>query len=495
MARHERRLTDPTADELVRALAEAAAQANAGGDLPLIRQTPEQWRQLVEDCLRTPEGLFDRAGEAEPGRVKAGPWPLLAVVWWTDSRGRRHWLVRGWVGYWPERPTQMGPLDFLADTSRERLPVLWHLCPERVFRRWVDGGREVLVCCSCGLVGTPEALAWAGDRCGPCSDRQQEEGGLGLPPQPAPPLAWRGAADGEAPSLVVSPDGQRGAVGAERGRIRLLDLAAGTEQTFIEESTRYSPVLAFSPDGLLLASATLLGDNDHTLLALWDGKADDPEQLLVVEGDVNFLAFLPDGRSVFLDCGYTLEVWEVAPGSGWRRLEEHRWRRRSYDVVALGGQTVALSGEDGVELVVLPGAASRLLCSSADRVRGLAFDRTGRLLAVGTAPTENRPLSFAVEVWDVAERKVVAHFRRQTGGCRRILLALSGDGATVATAEETENGTIRFWDVRTGAALGMLEGGYAELRALRFHPDGRRLITADSDGTVRLWPWRDLLGS
>jgi hypothetical protein len=90
MARHERRLTDPTTEELVRALAEAAAHANRGGDLPLSRQTPAQWRELVERCLRTAEGMHGMAGEAEPGRVKSGPWPLLGLVWWTDSRQRRH---------------------------------------------------------------------------------------------------------------------------------------------------------------------------------------------------------------------------------------------------------------------------------------------------------------------------------------------------------------------------------------------------------------------
>ena len=41
----------------------------------------------------------------------------------------------------------------------------------------MEVSHDLVVACRCGFAGTPDSLAWMGDRCGPCSDRAQE----GLP--------------------------------------------------------------------------------------------------------------------------------------------------------------------------------------------------------------------------------------------------------------------------------------------------------------------------
>jgi WD40 repeat protein len=46
---------------------------------------------------------------------------------------------------------------------------------------------------------------------------------------------------------------------------------------------------------------------------------------------------------------------------------------------------------------------------------------------------------------------------------------------------------VRLWDPRTGLRLGSISGSLGELVDLAFVPDGTRIVTSSSDGTVRVW--------
>ena len=84
-----------------------------------------------------------------------------------------------------------------------------------------------------------------------------------------------------------------------------------------------------------------------------------------------------------------------------------------------------------------------------------------------------------VLVWDV-DTTTQSH-TLQTGDDVEHL-AFSADGGLLAAS--SDDGTVYFWDARTGELLLHLE--YPG-RDFAFSDDGQLLVTASSDGTVRLW--------
>jgi WD40 repeat protein len=109
-------------------------------------------------------------------------------------------------------------------------------------------------------------------------------------------------------------------------------------------------------------------------------------------------------------------------------------------------------------------------------VGALAFTPDNRTLA-------SSAFDHTMRLWDV-----------QSGASRTIDISGAGaeeievspDGATIYTLSRIESG-VRAWDAKSGAPRGLLRGHDGPVRHFTLSPDGARMATAGSDGSVRLW--------
>jgi hypothetical protein len=64
-------------------------------------------------------------------------------------------------------------------------------------------------------------------------------------------------------------------------------------------------------------------------------------------------------------------------------------------------------------------------------------------------------------------------------------VAFSPDGIRIVSGGS--DGTVRLWDVGRGSEIAALQGHENWVQSVAFNPDGTRLVAGGNDGTVRLW--------
>ncbi|MBF2097092.1 MAG: protein phosphatase 2C domain-containing protein [Gloeomargaritaceae cyanobacterium C42_A2020_066] len=145
-------------------------------------------------------------------------------------------------------------------------------------------------------------------------------------------------------ALAFSPDGATLASGHGDGTVRLWNVDAGTLHTSLPptEQAKESVVwsVTFSPDGQLLASG-----GDDEAIYLWNAKTGRELRKSDTGGSVYDLAFSPDGRTLVVASGPTLQVWDVISGRRRRTLEQHQQLVRTF-VISPDGKTLVAGSTD-----------------------------------------------------------------------------------------------------------------------------------------------------
>jgi len=105
----------------------------------------------------------------------------------------------------------------------------------------------------------------------------------------------------------------------------------------------------------------------------------------------------------------------------------------------------------------------------------VAFSPDGRLVVFAG---DGRP-----EILELFTQRVLA--RLEGTPANAVAAAFSPDGTRIATGES--DGSVRLWDAATGQELLILSGHTALVVDVAFSPDGRRLASVGLDGTMRVW--------
>lgn len=248
---------------------------------------------------------------------------------------------------------------------------------------------------------------------------------------------------------TISPDGSIVATtnswGDHDGVVELWDIATGRElETFRSCWSRsYVAAIAFSHDGILVASATYDGT-----VALWGPALQGNNDLLLLDGyDDGLLIPKDETRDVTAvaishDCKLVASVFNKAVIKLWNTAT---------------------------------GATLRTEITS-EEVNGIVISLDGKWLA--TLHAEGQ-----IMVWDTTSQASPKLLIGHSG--RVSYAAFSPDGMFLASAAYCE--TVRLWDLNCVGTWQSLGPHMACVNALAFSPDQRLLASAAADGEIKLW--------
>ena len=296
--------------------------------------------------------------------------------------------------------------------------------------------------------------------------------------------------------LVFSPDGKLLATATMRSNTvslwetatnrKLRDLSTGGQS-----SPAFAPTIAFSNDSRLIATSG--GDNS---VAVWDVMSGRELQRFAgsqgtIAGSmgVYFIAFTPDNRLVTISDA--ARVWDVSTGRELRNLPLGTEALSGFDGF---GSSMTLSPDDAQllllnagmdpEVVIFDlnsGREVRRLKISGDEVESvqLAFNADGHLLAAGIHKKR-------LKLWDLTAKN-----ERELGPATKEFsqVRFSRGGRLLAFSESY---TVKIWDTTTFRELPSLavpnSGAFPMADAtVNFSDDGKRIATGGFDTDTIVW--------
>ena len=291
--------------------------------------------------------------------------------------------------------------------------------------------------------------------------------------------------------LAYSPDGNQFVSGGWDGTATIWDIAQGTVANRITTGAQYLNAVGFSPDGRLIATGT---NDKQGYLKIWNAESGDLVQSLQGHQDaVLSVQFSRDGKQL-LSSSYdqTARLWDLETGH-FRSFVGHDWWVWSARFSPDERQMVTAS-QDGTVIVwdLESGKPGTPFRGHQTPIFVADFSPDGRYVASGGydkrvlvwEPDKLRPFDFTTLVSD--RTNPPPEFRSLDGHTAAVRdLQFSPDGRLVMSAGH--DNTIRLWNARTAKTVKVLRGHAGRVRACRFSSDGQWVLSGSHDGQAKIW--------
>jgi WD40 repeat protein/tRNA A-37 threonylcarbamoyl transferase component Bud32 len=258
------------------------------------------------------------------------------------------------------------------------------------------------------------------------------------------------------------------------GTVSLFDLVALREIEQVPDLGTDVSMVAYSPDGTLLASGSRSGKirvwscAERRLLRELEGHKEQVDLLRFRADGRRLLSVNPQGKVIWWDTltWQAVGTFVVEPFGGW--------------AVSPDGRLLAVGA--GVDVRWLDAETGELLATSTGGhrhwVAGIAFSSDGsRVSSVAQDGT--------VAIWDPSSFQLIAAFKGHMKGAHGV--AFSPDGGRLATGGGGRQ-AVKLWDLSTYRELMTLPGQGSLFWFVAFSPDGSWLAACSRDeGRLHLW--------
>jgi WD40 repeat protein len=203
---------------------------------------------------------------------------------------------------------------------------------------------------------------------------------------------------------------------------------------------------------------------------------------------VHDVAYSPDGsRIVTGGVDGAATVWDARTGERLFALPD-RDGGGGFLGVAFSHDGTRLATADGLGRVRIWQLADRRVVrtiGAPDPVCGVAWSPDDTLVGAGQCGAYNFSSASATRVWDVRTGRLVFE---TTGPAAGLALRFGPDGRRLVTP--TLTGEAEIWDVAARRLVATLVGHSGQVVAVAYSPDGREVATGSTDGTARIWDAR-----
>lgn len=265
------------------------------------------------------------------------------------------------------------------------------------------------------------------------------------------------------------------------------------ELPLLSEHTGSVDAVAVSPDGKLVASA-----GTDLAIKLWNPATG--VEVMKLTGHalpIITLAFTPDSKTLIsTSLDRSIRLWDVAAGKELPRREDHV--ANFQDLIAA---SPVVASPDSKRLVAwLPGSERYTTLAAFDlesgrkvvepfndvgrHVSAVAFTKDGKIAAVGAH-------DGTVQLYDLERRDKVADATGKKADWPVVTktavaaLAFTPDGKTLIVGAGT--GEVKLFDVVRRQVLHTLKGHTQRVQYAVVSPDGKRCATTGMDNVVKLW--------